>query len=209
MKQFHVGILLFNEVDAMDFVGPYEVFNLSTYKDSDVQKLFLNQLGLEEKPFIVNTVSEDGKPITVHNGLRVHPDYCFQTAPDFDIIVVPGGPYRAIKTVSQNKQIMNWISHQSKEKLILSVCTGAFFLAQAGLLQGKQATTNQTALDLLEKSYPKVEVVRGVKFVDQGNVVTAAGISAGIDMSLHIVGRLLNEEAGIRTAQTIEYNKHL
>ncbi|RST76107.1 DJ-1/PfpI family protein [Siminovitchia acidinfaciens] len=208
MKQFHVGILLFNEVDAMDFVGPYEVFNLSTYKDSDVSKLFLNQLDKEEKPFLVHTVSEDGGLITVHNGLKVQPDYSFQTAPDFDIVVVPGGPYRAIKTVTQNEGIIHWIAGKSEDKLVLSVCTGALFLAKAGLLNGKQATTNQAALDLLETSYPEVKVIRGVKFVDQGSVVTAAGISAGIDMSLHVVGRLLDKEAGIRTADTIEYNKH-
>lgn len=208
MKQFHVGILLFNDVDAMDFVGPYEVFNLSTYKDSDVSKLFLNQLDKEEKPFLVHTVSEDGELITVHNGLKVQSDYSFQTAPEFDIVVVPGGPYRAIKTVTQNERIIHWIAEQAEDKLVLSVCTGALFLAKAGLLNGKQATTNQAALDLLETSYPEVKVIRGVKFVDQGSVVTAAGISAGIDMSLHVVGRLLGKEAGIRTADTIEYSKH-
>ncbi|MCJ8008292.1 DJ-1/PfpI family protein [Lederbergia wuyishanensis] len=208
MKQFHVGILLFNDVDAMDFVGPYEVFNLSTYKDSDVSKLFLNQLDVKDKPFKVNTVSQDGELITVHNGLKIHPDYSFKTAPSFDIVVIPGGPYRAVKTVSHNEKVINWIANQQDDKLILSVCTGALFLAKAGLLNGKQATTNQAALDLLEKSYPEVEVIGGVKFVDQGNVVTAAGISAGIDMSLHVVGRLLGNDAATRTANAIEYHQN-
>lgn len=205
MKQFFVGILLFDGVDAMDFIGPYEVFNLSTWKDRDISKLFFNQLEMKEKPFVVSTVSKDGCPITIHNGLKVQPDYSFQTAPCFDIIVVPGGTYPTVKTVCKNEDIMNWIKLQSEDKWIISVCTGALLLAEAGLLNGKQATTNQAALDFLEKSYPEVEVMRGVRFVDQGNIVTAAGISAGIDMSLHVVERLIGKEASIRTASTIEY----
>lgn len=133
-------------------------------------------------------------------------DYCFQSAPLFDVIVVPGGPYRAIKAVTENEKIINWIANQPEHKLITSVCTGALFLAKAGLLNGKRATTNRAALDLLENSYPEVEVIRGVKYVDQGNIVTAAGISAGIDMSLHIVEKLIDEETSIRTSYTIEYN---
>ncbi|WP_340084712.1 DJ-1/PfpI family protein [Siminovitchia sp. FSL H7-0308] len=206
MKQFHVGILIFDDVDAMDFVGPYEVFNLSTNKESDVPKLFLNQLPLKEKPFLVNTVSVDGEPITVHNGLKVQPDFSFDTAPGFDVIVVPGGPYRAIKNVSGHASIIDWITQQSKKSLIVSVCTGAFLLAKAGLLNGKKATTNQAALHLLQKSYPEIEVIRDVKYIDQGDIVTSAGISSGIDMSLYIVERLLDEEAAIRTANTIEYH---
>lgn len=205
MKQFHVGILLFDDVDALDFTGPYEVFNLTTYKDSDVNKLFLNQLEKKDKPFIVNTISENGESIKVHNGLIVQPDFSFQNAPNFDVIVVPGGPYRAIKSISTNKKVISWIANHKEDILITSVCTGAMFLAKAGLLNGKQATTNRAALELLERSFPEVEVIRGVKFIDQGNVVTAAGISAGIDMALHVVGRLINEEASMRTANTIEY----
>ena len=204
MNQIHVGILLFDDVDALDFTGPYEVFNLTTYNDSDVNKLFMNKLEIQEKPFIVSTVSEDGSSIKVHNGLIVQPDYSFNNAPSFDVVVVPGGPYRAIKTVTKNQKIINWIANQGKDKLITSVCTGALFLAEAGLLNGKQATTNRAALDFLGK-YPNVEVIRDVKYVDQGSVVTSAGISAGINMALYVVGKLLNEEASIRTAQSIEF----
>lgn len=205
MNQIHVGILLFDDVDALDFTGPYEVFNLTTYKDSDVNKLFMNKLEIQEKPFNVSTVSEDGSSIEVHNGLIVQPDYNFNNAPTFDVVVVPGGPYRAIKTVTKNQKIIDWIANQGKDKLITSVCTGALFLAEAGLLNGKQATTNRAALDLLERNYTNVEVIRGVKYVDQGNVITSAGISAGINMALHVVGKLLNEEASIRTAHSIEF----
>ncbi|WP_062050392.1 DJ-1/PfpI family protein [Bacillus sp. JCM 19034] len=194
-------MLLFDYVDALDFTGPYEVFNLTTYSNSDVKKLFSNNL--EEKPFKVSTVSQDGKQITVHNGLQVKPDYSFSDAPVYDIVVVPGGPLKALKLVESNEEIITWIENY-KDKIVASVCTGAFFLAQAGILNGKKATTNRLALNLLERSFPKVEVIRGVKYVDEGNVITSAGISAGIQMALHVVSKLFDEETAKRTAHTIE-----
>lgn len=201
MKQYHVGILLFDHVDALDFAGPYEVFNLTTYHQNDVKRLFNNTL--EEKPFLVHTVSHDGLQVTVHNGLKVTPDYCFADSPSFDFVIIPGGPLKAMKGVSQNQEIIKWIeSYQNK--LVASVCTGAFFVAQAGLLDGKKATTNRVALRLLERQFPTVDVIDGVKFVDEGNVVTSAGISAGIQMALHLVRRLFDDETAKRTAHTIE-----
>ncbi|WP_096190535.1 DJ-1/PfpI family protein [Evansella halocellulosilytica] len=209
MNQYHVGILLFDGVDALDFAGPYEVFNLTTFSSDDVKKLFMNQLMPEQKPFIVSTVSEDGKTIEVHNGLKVEPDYSFHDAPSFDVVVIPGGPYEMIKAVSNNQTIISWIQDQKEESLVASVCTGALFLAKAGLLKGKKATTNRAALDLLERTYPDVQVIREVKYVDEGNVITAAGISSGMNMSLHIVKKLLNREAAERTAYTIEFEENI
>lgn len=198
---YHVGILLFDYVDALDFAGPYEVFNLTTYTNEDVHKLFANKL--TEKPFTVSTVSHKGEQITVHNGLQVIPNYSFSNAPEFDIIVIPGGPLKALKEVGKNVEIINWIESH-KEKTVVSVCTGAFFLAQAGLLNGKKATTNRVALGLLEKSYPKIDVIRNVKFVDEETIITSAGISAGIQMSIHVVNKLFGEETAKRTIHTIE-----
>ncbi|NEU31324.1 DJ-1/PfpI family protein [bacterium LRH843] len=209
MNQFNVGILLFDDVDALDFAGPYEVFNLSTYKDEDVGKLFMNQLDENEKPFLVSTISENGESIRVHNGLIIQPDFSFKNSPDFDVIVIPGGPLSAILTIQDNQRIINWIASYGKEKLVTSVCTGAFFLAKAGLLQEKSATTNKAALDFFEKSYPDVNVVKEVKYVDQGNVVTAAGISAGINMTLHVVKKLFDETMSKRTANTIEFSSDI
>lgn len=200
-NKYNVGILLFNYADALDFAGPYEVFNLTTYNDVDVKKLLSNNL--EDKPFTVSTVSQDGKQITVHNGLKVKPDYSFSNAPSFDIIVVPGGPLNAIKLVGNNKKIITWIENY-KDKIVTSVCTGAFFLAQAGILNGKKATTHRVALKLFERSFPEVEVVRGVKYVDEGNIITSAGISSGIQMALHVVSKLFDEETAKRTAHTME-----
>ncbi|MEH7382632.1 DJ-1/PfpI family protein [Bacillus sp. JJ1533] len=200
-NKYNVGILLFDYVDVLDFTGPYEVFNLTTYNDNDVKKLFSNNL--EDKPFMVSTVSKDGKQITAHNGLKVKPDYSFSDAPTFDIIIVPGGPLKALKLVESNKEIITWIENY-KDKIVASVCTGAFFLGQAGILNGKKATTNRVALNLLERSFPEVEVIRGVKYVDEGNIITSAGISAGIQMALHVVSKLFDEETAKRTAHTIE-----
>lgn len=201
LNKYKVGILLFDYVDALDFTGPYEVFNLTTYHDNDVKKLLSNNL--EDKPFMVSTVSQDGKQITVHNGLKVQPEYSFSNAPSFDIIIVPGGPLKALKLVRSNKEIITWIENY-KDKTVASVCTGAFFLAQAGILNGKKAITHQISLNLLERSFPEVEVVRGVKYVDEGNVITSTGISAGIQMALHVVSKLFGEETARRTSRTIE-----
>ncbi|XOQ13601.1 MAG: DJ-1/PfpI family protein [Shouchella clausii] len=108
-----------------------------------------------------------------------------------------------MQLVQNNEEIIRWIKSYEK-KTIASVCTGAFFLAQAGILNGKKATTNRTALNLLEKNFPDIEVIRGVKYVDEGNVITSAGISAGIQMALHVVGKRLGTETARRTAYTIE-----
>ncbi|WP_231687042.1 DJ-1/PfpI family protein [Bacillus sp. JCM 19034] len=191
------------DVDALDFAGPYEVFNLTTYKDSDVKRLFKNKL--EDKPFKVSTVSHDGLQISVHNGLSVTPDFSCTICPEFDLVIIPGGPLKAIKAVGRNKAIINWIaSHQNK--LVASVCTGAFFVAKAGLLEGKKATTNRVALDFFATSFPNIEVIRDVKFVDAGNVITSGGISAGINMALYVVRKLFDEETSKRTARTIEFD---
>ncbi len=205
-NQYHVGILLFDYVDALDFVGPYEVFNMSTYKRSDVKKLLLNEL--QEKPFKVSTVSEDGTEVTIHHGLKVTPDFSFNNCPSFDFIVVPGGPMKAIEQVSNNNKIIEWIASYDS-KLITSVCTGALFLAKSGVLKDKKATTNKAALRLLEKSFSNINVIKNVKYVDAGNVITAAGVSSGINMALYVIKKLLGEEAAKRTADTIEFSSDL
>ncbi|MBB4826225.1 transcriptional regulator GlxA family with amidase domain [Sporosarcina luteola] len=207
MMPYQVGILLFDDVDVLDFAGPYEVFNLTTYHDSDVEKLLRNQLKAEDKPFTVKTFSKDGRPIKAHNGLTVLPDYCFESMPSVDVVVVPGGPLRAITSILSDREIMNWLSQQAINNLVISVCTGALFLAEANLLHGKRATTHKSALNLLERKYSTVEVVGNMKFVDQGNVITSAGISSGINMALHVVEKLVNKEAAVRTAHTIEFDK--
>lgn len=206
-KQWNVGILLFEDVDVLDYAGPFEVFSLAVYEDDKVSKMLTKGLANEEKPFIVKTISQTGAIISSNNGLKVQPDYGFENM-DFkmDILIVPGGPLYAIQKSIENKKLIQWISEFYKSGgIVASVCSGAILLAEAGLLSGKKATTHFLALDYLKSNYPDISVTPRVRYVDQGNILTSAGVSAGIDMSLYLVGKILGEPAAVRTAATEEY----
>lgn len=193
MATHTVGILLFDDVEVLDFAGPYEVLSVT----QDEQK---------DKPFNVVTISETGKEIRARNGLRVTPDFSFETHPPLDTLIVPGG-YGAREVESKNPVLVDWVKqqHEHVEKMT-SVCTGAFILAEAGLLEGKKATTHWTTLNRLEKEFPELTVIREVKFVDEGKVITSAGISAGIEMALHLVAKLTTLETARLTARHMEYD---
>ncbi|AIQ12344.1 DJ-1/PfpI family protein [Paenibacillus durus] len=193
MTQRTVGILLFNEVEVLDFAGPFEVFSITALSDS-------------QKPFVVTTISQTGEMISARNGLKVTPDYSFENHPPIDILIVPGG-YGAEEIEIHNPAVIQWIQEQtSKAEFTASVCTGAFLLAKAGILDGKEVTTHWMDIDLLEKEYPSVLVVRDVKFVDQGSLITSAGISAGIHMSLHLISRIYGKDIANQTAKRMEYD---
>lgn len=193
-SQIKVGIFLFNEVEVLDFAGPFEVFSITTHRDST------------EKAFKVGTVAQSKDMITARNGLKVQPDYAFSDAPPFDILIIPGG-YGAEEIEIHNEKVIEWIKERSKEvKLIASVCTGAFLLAKSGLLDGKRATTHWMDTDRLAREFPRVTVQPSVKFVDEGTVITAGGISAGINMSFHIIKRLLGRDVAKYTAKRMEYD---
>ena len=192
-----VGILLFDEVEVLDFAGPFEVFSVTEVPGG---------LG---KAFQVVTVAQEGKPIKARNGLMVTPQCGFEDAPDFDVLIVPGG-YGAEVIEIRNAALIDWLKERAKSTpLIASVCTGAFLLAEAGLLDGRRATTHWMDIARLEREYPLVNVSRDVRFIDEGPIVTSGGISAGIDMSLHLVARLLGEEAAKTTAKRMEYEVRL
>ncbi|SCY54115.1 DJ-1/PfpI family protein [Alkaliphilus peptidifermentans] len=191
-KQRNVGILIFDDVEVLDFAGPFEVFSVTTIE---------NQIN----PFLVYTISENGNMITARNGLKVKPDYRFEDVPILDILIIPGG-LGAREREIYNDNLISWIKNQmEKVELITSVCTGALLLAKAGILNGKKATTHWASLNRLQSEFPDVYVQHGVKFVDEGKIVTSGGISAGIDMSFHIVKRLLGSEVARRTAKRMEY----
>lgn len=193
-KQWRVGIFLFDDVEVLDFAGPFEVFSVTFMENGD------------HIPFRVETVSEKGSMIQTLNGLKVQPDYSFANMPVFDILIIPGGVGAREREV-HNEPVIKWIREQMQQvELMASVCTGAFLLAKAGLLSGKKATTHWASLDRMEKEFPEVVVQKGVKFVDEGNIVTSAGISAGINMSFHIIKRLVGAEAAEQTAKTMEYD---
>lgn len=192
MNKWSVGIFLFNEVEVLDFAGPFEVFSITKVH--------------EEKPFTVYTVSQNGEMITARNGLKVKPDYSIEDLPPVDILIIPGGK-GARENEVKNDIIINWVRQQMKEvKLMTSVCTGALLLAKAGLLEGLKATTHWASIQTFKKDFPNVEVMENVKFVDEGHIITSAGISAGINMSFHIVKNLLGVEIAEETAKNMEYD---
>ena len=194
--QWKIGIFLFNDVEVLDFAGPFEVFSVTTREDGS-------------KPFIVQTISETGQMIRARNGLKVYPDYSFQTMPKFDLLIIPGGLGAREREV-HNKTVINWIKEQMGEvQWMASVCTGALLLAEAGLLDGLNATTHWASLTRLKEEYPQVNVVKKVKFVDEGRIITSGGISAGINMSFHLVKRLAGVKIAKETAKRMEYDVEL
>jgi transcriptional regulator GlxA family with amidase domain len=187
-----VGILIFHEVEVLDFAGPFEVFAITEPTPG-------------EKAFQVITVSEKDELIRARNGLQVKANATFADCPALDVLVVPGG-WGAEKVEIHNKVVLDWITAQDKRTSITaSVCTGAFLLAKAGVLTDQHVTTHWMDLDDLQTGYPSLKVERGVKYVDQGRLVTSAGISAGIEMSLHLVARLCGVETAVRTARRMDY----
>ncbi|UQZ77414.1 AraC family transcriptional regulator [Niallia circulans] len=194
--QWKIGIFLFNDVEVLDFAGPFEVFSVTAREEGS-------------KPFIVQTISETGQMIRARNGLKVYPDYSFQTMPKFDLLIIPGGLGAREREV-HNKTVINWIKEQMGEvQWMASVCTGALLLAEAGLLDGLNATTHWASLTRLKEEYPQVNVVKKVKFVDEGRIITSGGISAGINMSFHLVKRLAGVKIAKETAKRMEYDVEL
>ncbi|HHB1653112.1 DJ-1/PfpI family protein [Bacillus sp. TE8-1] len=192
MNKWSVGIFLFNEVEVLDFAGPFEVFSVTEVNG--------------EKPFTVYTVNENGEMITARNGLKVQSDYSIENLPPVDILIISGG-LGARKYEIKNEIVIKWIRQQMKEvKLMTSVCTGALLLAKAGLLEGLKATTHWASIEKFKNEFQNVEVIENVKFVDEGHIITSAGISAGINMSFHIVKNLLGVHVAEDTAKRMEYD---
>ncbi|MDP3386936.1 MAG: DJ-1/PfpI family protein [Eubacteriales bacterium] len=190
MKKRNVGILLFKDVETLDFAGPFEVFSVTGQREG---------VG----SFNVFTIAKDTSPVLAINGLSINPHYAMNDCPHLDILVIPGG--FGTRALLNEKYYIDWILEKSKEtNLLLSVCTGSLLLAKAGLLSGLKATTHHQCLDLLASLDPSVRIKRE-RFVDNGNVITAAGIAAGIDMSLYVVGKLVGQTAAEETAKHMEY----
>ncbi|MCU0497099.1 MAG: DJ-1/PfpI family protein [Anaerolineae bacterium] len=187
-----LAILIFDDVEVLDFCGPFEVFAVTRDPQTD------------QEQFQVYLVAENHRPVVARNGLTVLPRYTILDAPTADIILVPGG--RGTRTAMNNPNLIEWIQKQGQNaELVLSVCTGALMLAKAGFLQGLSATTYHTAFEELQAADPTVTLCRGERYVDNGKVITSAGISAGIDMSLYVVERLHGVEQARWTANHMEY----
>lgn len=189
----NVAILIFDEVEVLDFCGPFEVFSVAGRRSG-------------QEPFNVYTVAEKAGPVLARNSLSVNPSYTIADCPAPDILLVPGG--YGTRREMHNAALVDWIGRSAERaELVLSVCTGALLLAKAGLLEGLSATTHHMAMDLLREVAPRTRVLDSERVVDNGRVVLSAGVAAGIDMSLHVVGRLLGEEQAEETARYMEYDR--
>lgn len=182
--EVRVGIVLFDDVQIIDFAGPYEVFGTAG--------------------FGVTTVSHDGKPVTTAMGLTVTPDAAFADAPAFDVLLVPGGDVGKAKVDATLLEFIR--SRSATAKNVLSVCTGAEILANTGLLDGQRATTFHNALDRLAAEHPQIDVVDDQRWVDNGKLITSAGLSSGIDAALHVVSRLRGQDKARSVALHLEYD---
>lgn len=189
-----IGILVFDEIEVLDLGGPFEVFSVAS-------RLALR--AGEEKPFEPALIATTLDPVAARGGFRVLPQFTLNSHPQLDVLLVPGG---VVDAVQHDATIVSWVREQSSlASLTASVCTGAFILAQAGLLAGRRVTTHWEDQDDLARQFPSLTVIPGVSWVDEGALITSGGISAGIDMSLHLVQRLHSRELALKTAHQMAY----
>lgn len=193
MSRKNIAIFLFDDVEVLDFAGPFEVFSVTNWlHDHAVSNVY--------------TVARKKAPVSARNGLSVNPDFAIAEAPMPDFLIIPGG--HGTDKVLEQEDVISWIRKcaESAEK-VMSVCTGSLLLAKAGLLEGLRATTHHMIFDQLAQLAPNTEIMRGERFVDNGKIITAGGISAGIDMSLHVVEQVYGEEMAQKTATIMEYRR--
>lgn len=187
----NVGILIYENSEVLDFSGPFEVF-------STAKRL----AGLKEE-WNVFLVAEGTSSVNARGGYSVNPHYCFNNHPKIDVLIVVGGIH---SEELLKPQVIHWVSRIAKSATIVaSVCTGAFILAQAGLLRNLKVTTHWEDIEDLRESYPDLTVIENQRWVDEGKFVTSGGISAGIDMSLHLVSKLISTELAKETARQMEF----
>lgn len=193
-RPLRVLILLFPHVEVLDFAGPFEVFSVAARIHWAVHG---------HAPFDVSTVARAHGPLRARHGLTVIPAHAFDDAPEADILIVPGG---VMTEPMADPATLAWVKREAaRAPLTASVCTGAFVLAKLGLLDGRKATTHWEDIAELRHDYPHLDILENLAFVDTGDIVTSAGISAGIEMSLNLVSRMLGLDAGRATARQMEY----
>ncbi len=193
-----VGIYLYDDVEVLDFAGPFEVFNTATR-----MHYRLNPEAAEDR-FKVVTIAEKPGIVTARAGLRVMPNHTLADHPPLDVLIVPGGIHMS---EMEKPAVIEWIRRINEQTtLTASVCTGAFLLGKAHILDGLRVTTHWEDIPDLRTLLPNSTVVEEARWVDEGRIVTSAGISAGIDMALHLVAKLETEELAIRTARQMEYD---
>ncbi|MDM0036315.1 DJ-1/PfpI family protein [Variovorax sp. J22P271] len=196
-ETLRVAILAFDDVEALDLAGPYEVFTTAS-------RMHQRDAAGMAPPFEVQCVARSRAPVRMRAGLQVLPDRSFEDPPAVDLLIVPGGVVDAAMACAATRE---WIARASREaRITASVCTGAFLLAASGALHGETiVTTHWEDVADLRARFPALDVREGVRWVDQGRIVSSAGITAGIDMSLHLVARLAGEPLALRTARQMDF----
>lgn len=193
----NIGIYVYDDVEVLDFAGPYEVFTTATRMHSRKSRD-------DRALFNVFTIGRTTDPVRARAGLKVDPDYSINDHPAMDCLIVPGG---VVTAELEKPDVISWISGQAiPKRVVAAVCTGAFLLAKTGKLAGKQVTTHWEDIEDLKEMFPSVDVLSTLRWVDEGAFVTSAGISAGIDMSLHLVERLHTRELAERTALQLDFD---
>ena len=186
----NIAIYLYDNAEVLDFAGPFEVF-------ATAKRL------APSSGFNVFLIAEKAGTVQARGGFAVSPHYAIHQHPPIDLLLVAGGVHSA---ELHKPVVIDWVSRTAQQAgLVASVCTGAFILAEAGLLDGLEVTTHWEDIPELQSAYPALRVVQGKRWVDQGKWVTSGGISAGIDMSLHLVERLAGRELAEKTARQMEF----
>lgn len=189
MSGLTIGIVLYPDAEELDWAGPWEVFTMAA-------------MGQDLR---VVTIAERPEPVRCAKGLRVLPDHDFATAPALDVVVVPGG--QGSRVEMNNPVMLDWLAKAAEPcRFVTSVCTGSILLAKAGLAEGCQVTTHWGYIETLRELAPQVTVQENVRYVRDGRIVTSAGVSAGIDMSLWLVGELFGVEHSKNTRRFMQYD---
>ena len=193
-KQRNVAIFIFDGVEVLDFAGPFEVFKVT----GEVNDL---------APFNTYFVALTEEPIKALVKLSINPQYSIDSCPTPDIILLPGGDGR--RRLMKDERVLGWIArHVDNLEKLLSVCTGAFYIAHSGLLNELSATTHHGAFSEFRETFPDIELIEDQRYVENGKIITAGGISAGIDMSLYVIEQLLGEEKLALTLEEMEWQWH-
>lgn len=196
MERKRVGIVVFEDIEVLDFCGPFEVFSATRLNEERRRD--------EPSPFEVLLVAEKIAPVVTAGGMKVIPGHSFASCPKLDILVVPGG--WGTRKELHNPAMIEWLRTRAAEvETLTSVCTGAMLLGATGMLNGHRATTHWRSLDWIKESFPAVTVVYDQHVVEDGALITSAGISAGIDMALKVVARYYGEAVARATARHMEY----
>ncbi len=196
MERKQAGIVVFKDIEVLDFCGPFEVLSVTRLNEQKRRE--------EPSPFHCFLVAETKGLLVTAGGMKILPDYGFDDCPPLDILVVPGG--WGTRAEMHNERLLGWIAERARQvETLAAVCTGALLLGKAGLLDGKRATTHWRSLEWMEELFPKARVEWHRHFVEDGALFTSAGISAGIDMTLKIVARYFGEAIARATAKQMEY----